>query len=208
MSIGKLGERIRERRRGLKKTLQEVADATGLSIGFMSQIERNLTVPSLSSLATVAEFLGVSIGDLTGHPAEPHPDTHRDERVPYALENGQVRYERLSSAFPGSTLHSVKFTMPCGYRSETVSHAGEELVFVLRGRINYRVAGKLYNLEEGDSLHFDAVTPHSIEAMPHPLGVAEVIWAGTLDIFDGDSHASNETQTISLSETEFFDLAS
>ncbi|WP_324658482.1 helix-turn-helix domain-containing protein [Burkholderia thailandensis] len=206
MSIGRLGERIRERRRGLKKTIQEVANGTGLSVGFISQIERNLTVPSLSSLATVAEFLDVSIGDLTGHPAGPHPDTHRSERVPYALENGQVRYERLSSTFPGSALHSVKFTMPCGYRSETVSHAGEELVFVLRGHIHYRVAGTLYSLGEGDSLHFDAATPHSIEAMPHPLGAAEVIWTGTLDIFDGEHHSSDEKQSISLSETEFHDL--
>jgi transcriptional regulator with XRE-family HTH domain len=125
--IGRLGERIRDRRRHLKKTIQAVADATGLSIGLMSQIERHLTVPSFSSLATVAEFLDASIGDLTGQPAVPHPDTYHDKCVRYALGDGLVRYERLSSVFPGSALHPVKFTMPYGYGSETVSHHGEEL---------------------------------------------------------------------------------
>ncbi|MCJ2121191.1 helix-turn-helix domain-containing protein [Methylobacterium sp. J-077] len=206
MVLGRLGERIRERRRDLKKTLQEVADASGLSVGFISQIERNLTVPSLSSLAMVAEVLDISIGDLTGQPAAPNPKTRQDNRTPYSLEAGQVRYERLSSVFPGSALHSVKFTMPCGYRSETVSHHGEELVFVIRGRIQYRVLKEVFVLDEGDSLHFDATKPHSIEAMPHEAGVAVVVWTGTLDIFDGETEASSVTAE-SLTGTEFRALA-
>lgn len=205
--IGRLGERLRKRRRELKWTLKDVAEASGLSLGFISQIERNLTIPSLSSLATIADVLGASIGDLTGQPAEPHPDTYHDKRVPYKLEDGQVQYERLSSVFTGSALHSVKFSMPSGYRSETVSHHGEEMVFVLRGRIQYKVDKDTFCLEEGDSLHFDAMTPHSIEAMPSELGFSEVIWTGTLDIFDGESHEVGETSTLAMSGTEFSDLA-
>lgn len=184
-------------------TLKDVAQASGLSIGFMSQIERNLTVPSLSSLATVAAVLKTSIAELAVQPSDPHPDTYGSKRVPYQLPDGRVRYERLSTVFPGSVLHSVKFMMPVGYRSETVSHAGEEMVFVLSGDIVYRVAQQRYELTAGDSLHFDAATPHSIEATGGPNGLAEVIWSGTLDIFGDHEVARSNGHASELRGTEF-----
>lgn len=204
----RLSERIRERRLFLGMTLKEVAQATGLSVGFMSQIERNLTVPSLSSLAMVAKALQTSIGDLVGQPiVSQAADTYHDKRKAYTVEQGRVRYERLSTVFRGSQIHSVKFTMPVGYHSETVSHEGEEMVFVIRGSIRYEVADKKYVLDEGDSLHFDAKIPHSIAALPHPYGAAEVIWTGTMDLFDGADRARSEKDSIELSGTEFYELA-
>jgi len=202
----RLGEQIRERRRALGKTLKDVAGATGLSVGFMSQIERNQTVPSLSSLGMVAKALQTTIGDLMGQPAQPQADTYHDKRQPYTLEEGRVSYERLSSVFRGSRLHSVKFKMPCGYQSETVSHEGEEMVYVLRGQIKYEVADKRYLLDEGDSLHFDAKIPHSIAALSHPLGFAEVIWTGTMDLFDGADRGAADSESIELIGTEFYEL--
>lgn len=207
MTLGHLGERLRLRRKLLGKSLKEVAEATGLSVGFISQIERNLAVPSLSSLATVAEALQVSIGALTGQSHNcSQPDTHHDQREVFSLPDGQVRYERLSSVFAASTLHSVKFSMPVGYRSETVSHHGEEFIYVLKGRILYRVEDREYPLAEGDSLHFDATLPHSLEALagagPEPL--AQVLWAGTLDIFEGEARSTGDAfDTPALSATEF-----
>ncbi|BBQ03589.1 transcriptional regulator (plasmid) [Burkholderia sp. SFA1] len=209
MTLGQLGERLRARRKMLGKSMKEIADATGLSVGFISQIERNLTVPSLVSLATVADVLGVSIGELTGQVAKASPDTHQADRETYSLPNGQVRYERLSSSFEGRVLRSVKFTMPVGYRSETVSHAGEEFVYVLSGTILYRVEQKEYPLGVGDSLHFDATKQHSIEALSGPEGFTEVLWAGTLEIFgDSELTATKESDVrFVLDETEFRELS-
>lgn len=204
--VERLGERMRERRKAIGKTLKDIADATNLSVGFISQIERNLTVPSLSSLATVANVLGVTVADLMGQRIQAAPDTYHDQRKPYRVESGGVFYERLSSVFRGSQLHSVKFTMPSGYKSETVSHAGEEMIFVLRGCIRYAVNEKRYVLEPGDSLHFDAKIPHSVESMPSELGFSEVIWTGTLDLFDGADSKPHESEPIELKGTEFFEL--
>ncbi len=206
MTIKRLGERIRERRRALGKTLKEVAGEADLSVAFISQIERDQTMPSLTSLAMIAKALAISVGELMGQPTHPQADTYHDKRPPYSIGEGRVRYERLSSVFRGSMLHSVKFDMPCGYKSETVSHEGEEMVYVLRGRIRYEVADRKYVLDEGDSLHFDAKIPHSISAMPHPYGAAEVIWTGTLDIFDGPDRSPTQNETIELQGTEFYDL--
>jgi hypothetical protein len=165
--IGRLGERNRDRGRHLKKTIQAVAaDATRLSIGLMLQIDRNLTVPSFSSLATVAEFLDASNGDLTRQPAIPHPDTYHDKRVRYALGDGLVRYERLSSVFPGSAIHSVKFTMPYGYGSETVSHHGEELAGISSSQPQESVA----LLSGRASMHDDSAGSRTGAGVPgHPF---------------------------------------
>jgi len=68
-----LGQRLRARRRELSLTLKEVADAAGLSVGFISQVERGLTVPSLSSLASIAGVLG---SHVTTFLAQPEGKTH------------------------------------------------------------------------------------------------------------------------------------
>jgi transcriptional regulator with XRE-family HTH domain len=203
MSFKRLGQQIRDRRKALGLTLNEVAQATDLSIGFLSQLERNLTSPSLSSLTVIAKVLKTSVGDLVGRPATPRADTHHETRQPYRVDGGGVKYERLSTVFRGSVLHSVKFTMPCGYKSEKVSHPGEEMVFVVHGRICYEVDEESYVLEEGDSLHFDAKIPHSIEALPHESGYADVIWTGTLDVFDGADRQGSDGPQIEMQGTEF-----
>jgi transcriptional regulator with XRE-family HTH domain len=203
MTFKRLGQQIRDRRKELELTLSEVAQATGLSVGFLSQLERNLTAPSLSSLTVVAKVLKTSVGDLVGRPVSPRADTHHETRQPYSVDGGGVKYERLSTVFRGSVLHSVKFTMPSGYKSEKVSHPGEEMVFVIHGRIRYEVDEESFLLEQGDSLHFDAKIPHSIEALSHESGCAEVIWTGTLDVFDGADRQGSDGRKIEMQGTEF-----
>jgi transcriptional regulator with XRE-family HTH domain len=179
-----LGKGIRERRRELKKTLKDIADATGFSIGFLSQVERNLTAPSLTSLAKIARELGVSIGELTGPAEEPHSVTYHDQRVPFTLQNGIAKYERLSSVFPGSLIHALKCIWPVGYHSEVNSHEGEDLFLVLHGTVCFTVAENKYVLAVGDSIHIDANVIHSVMVMPESNGAAEVLWCGTIDLFN------------------------
>ncbi len=182
MTHERIGERLRRYRRQSGKTLQQVAEEAGLSVGFLSQAERNLTGVSLSSLANIAKALGVTVSTLFEQPAQSAPDTHQGQRPNYAIEEEAQRYERLSTVFPGSTINAVKMTLPVGYRSEFVSHDGDEFVYVLVGEIQYTVAGRDYRLGPGDSLHFDAHQTHSLgNAGTSP---AEVISVGTLAIFD------------------------
>ncbi|AMP14204.1 MULTISPECIES: helix-turn-helix domain-containing protein [Collimonas] len=204
MDIPELGISIRTRRHAINKTLVELATETGLTAGFISQLERNLTSPSITSLVVIAKALGVSIGDLIQQPAQLQPDTYRGQRQPYSVASGRVKYERLSTVFPGSQVHSVKFTMPAGYKSEMVSHEGDEMIYVLSGRVGYTVGTDNYVLNVGDSLHFDANIPHSIESLPHENQVAEVIWVGTVSLFDGPQQPEPAVQKHLLRGTEFF----
>ncbi|MBI2381846.1 MAG: cupin domain-containing protein [Gammaproteobacteria bacterium] len=180
-----LGQRLRLARRAAKKTLQAVADQAGVSAGFLSQAERDLTGVSLSSLAGIARALGVPVSSLFEAPELARPDTHEGQRPRYAVDAGAAlvpAYERLSSQFPGSQINAVKMSLPPGYVSETVSHEGDELVYVLSGTVEYEVGGERFPLGAGDSLHFDGGKRHCLRnAGELP---AEVISVGTLALFD------------------------
>jgi transcriptional regulator with XRE-family HTH domain len=178
----RVGEGIRAIRRAKGMTLQQVAAQSGLSVGFMSQIERNLTGITLSSLVNVAKALGVPLSDLVTQPEQTGLDSHQGKRKVYSVEQVSLRYERLSTVFPGSCMHAVKITVPAGFTSESVSHAGEELIFMLTGQLEYIVKEKTYTLGPGDSLHFDAACSHRFSNIGK--GAAEVLWAGTLPLFE------------------------
>ena len=177
-----VGERIRDLRRGRKLTLEQLAAATGLTASFLSQMERNLTGVTLSSLVNIAKALGVPLKEIVAQPAQVSPDTHQGERQDYSVEAVSMHYERLSASFPGSRLHAMKIRVPAGYSSGLESHEGEELLYVLAGSLNYHVDHKTYHLGVGDSMHIDSHRPHRIS---NPgIAIAEVLWTSTFQVFD------------------------
>lgn len=175
-----LAKRLRERRKQLGLTLKEVADAAGLSVGFISQIERDITTPSLSSLVSVSRVLGVEVGEFL---SQPRGDvlTRHDKRAIYAIGGNTVSYERISSAFPGNVLRSVIIHEPPGHRGEPIAHDGEEMMFVLDGSITVELDGERNVLESGDSLHFPSSRTHS--TWNHTDHDATLLWVGTMDVF-------------------------
>lgn len=181
-----IGLRIRRLRRESKRTLLEVATEAKLSIGFLSQVERNLTGISISSLVNVAKALNVPLGVLLDQPRQEQPDSHQGSRESYSVGETSQRYERLSTTFDGSLINALKVQMTEGYCSEWVAHGGDEFVYILSGQIRYTVGRKDYLLSPGDSIHFDAHKQHRVENVGG--GPAELIVVGTLPLFD-DSHS-------------------
>lgn len=176
-----LGEKLRARRNQRKLTMQHVADEAGLSVGFISQVERNLTVPSLSSLASISKVLGSHISTFLEQPKSESDTTHHESRVSYTIGNNGLTYERLSASFSGSTLRSVLVHERPGNRDEPISHQGEELMLVLKGQLTVELDGKPSILNEGDSIHFDSQRTHSI--WNHTSEITTMMWCGTMDIF-------------------------
>ncbi|MBO6718505.1 MAG: helix-turn-helix transcriptional regulator [Rhizobiaceae bacterium] len=181
-----LGERLRERRRTLGLTLKEVAGGSGLSVGFISQIERGIAAPSLSSLVSVARVLGTEVSEFLAQPTGDVPITRHDQRSVYAVSPHSLTYERVSSSFPGNVLRSVIIHEPPGHRSEPISHEGEEMFYVLEGTVTVEVAGERTVLEAGDSLHFPSTKTHS--SWNHSDRPATILWVGTMDVFGDDRH--------------------
>ncbi|WP_323122748.1 helix-turn-helix domain-containing protein [Burkholderia alba] len=177
-----IGGRIRRLRRESKKTLLQVATDASLSVGFLSQVERNLTGISISSLVNVAKALNVPLGALLDQPRQDRPDSHQGSRESYAIRATEQRYERLSTSFSGSQLNAVKVQMMEGYCSEWVAHSGDEFAFILSGCVRYTVGRNEYQLGPGDSLHFDAHQRHRLANVGN--GPAELIAVNTLQLFD------------------------
>ncbi|MEM7302003.1 MAG: XRE family transcriptional regulator [Pseudomonadota bacterium] len=181
-----LAERLRARRKEIGLTMQQVADRAGLSVGFISQIERGIAAPSLSSLVSVSRVLGLHVSDFLAQPVADDPSTRHDKRPVYAVSENSVTYERLSSSFPGSTLRSVIIHEPPGHRAEPIAHEGEEMLFVLGGGVTVEVGGDLTVLAEGDSIHFPSTKVHS--TWNHTGEPATILWVGTMDVFGDQGH--------------------
>ena len=190
-----LGERLRQRRKALKLTLQEVADKAGFSVGFISQIERGITVPSLVSLVSVCRVLKVDVGSFFKQPRSEAPVTRRETRPVYglgAITGRDVTYERLSAAFPGNVLRSTIMHEPPGYRSEAMVHEGEEIFYIVKGSLTLELDGQVLILEEGDTAHFPSSRRHA--TWNHTDQPTTVFHTCTMDVF-GDGEPSGDPTT-------------
>jgi transcriptional regulator with XRE-family HTH domain len=177
----KVGALIRARRRQLHLTLQALGDVAEVSVGYLSQVERDHATPSLGTLAQIARALGVGIDYFIGSPSSEEALTRAGERRRFSLDGSSIIYERLGVDFPGNVLSSFIMTVPPGYRSETVSHEGEEILYVLDGAITQRLDDDEMIMSAGDSLHFRGNRPHSWSN--HTDKPAKLLWTGTLTLF-------------------------
>ncbi|WP_244557413.1 helix-turn-helix domain-containing protein [Devosia lucknowensis] len=176
-----MGALIRARRRQQQLTLVELGEAAHVSVGYLSQVERDHATPSLGTLAQIARALGVSIDYFVAAPATHNALTRDGERNRFSLDGSSIVYERIGADFPGNQLSSFLMTVPPGYRSETVSHEGEEILYVLEGAITQRLDGEDMLMRAGDSLHFRGNRPHSWSN--HTDQPARLLWTGTLALF-------------------------
>lgn len=183
---GHLGDALRARRKELKLSMQSVADQAGLSVGFISQVERGLTAPSLGSLASIAGVLSIPLKDVLDQPDSAGEMTRSDQRPVYSVPGAPKTYERLSTVFDHSRIHSVIVHEPPGHEDEPISHEGEEMFYILAGSITVEIEGEVTVLKTGDSLHFDSRRVHA--TWNHTDEPASILWCGTLDVF-GDAPA-------------------
>lgn len=176
-----LGQKIRKRRRAIDKTLQQVAEEVGLSIGFLSQIERGVSTPSLSSLCNIAEALGTTIEMFVQPPRRSGVVTRQGERETFSLGDANRVYELMGRGFPGAKLNSCLVHRPPGHVSEVMQNSGEEFVFILEGSVLYEVEGERHVLNKGDSIHFRSDHPHRSATVGDETAVE--LWVGTLPLF-------------------------
>jgi transcriptional regulator with XRE-family HTH domain len=171
------GQRIRDLRRRAGLTLQALSDQAGISVGFLSQVERDKGTPSLGTLAQLASALGVHIEYFIATPRATDSITREQERDRFAVADSSLQYERLSTDLPGGTLTSLMIHIPVGYSSELTSHAGEELIVLLEGTVRQTLGDSTFVLNTGDTLHFMGDTPHSFANIGDEP--ASMVWTGT-----------------------------
>ncbi|WP_027834669.1 cupin domain-containing protein [Maritalea myrionectae] len=176
-----VGGLIREQRRRMKLTLTQLGERAGVSAGYLSQVERENAVPSLATLGQIALALGLEIEHFVSMPKATNAITRKSTRPKFHIGDSSVVYEKLAVEHPANELSSLILTIPPGYQSEVASHEGEEIIYMLEGRIEQTVADACYELGVGDSLHYRGGLPHS---WSNPFDeTAKIIWTGTLTLF-------------------------
>jgi len=158
-----LGRKIRDLRLRRGMTVQRLADESHLSKGFISQVENNRTSPSLATLQDLAAALRTSVSYLVADD-EPTPHVVRaNERPLLDIGDETVRVEVLS-ALPRRNLDLLLLELPTAGTGEGRPHSydGEECVLCLEGHVVLHQGDGAYELEPGDSCHYDGRTPHTL----------------------------------------------
>jgi transcriptional regulator with XRE-family HTH domain len=178
-----LGARLRARRKAIGKTMQQVADEANLTIGFISQIERGISSPSLASLYNVAKALDASVDMFVSQaPSRSHSVvTHAGERPTFKVDGTSRYYEFLERGFADAKLNACLSHVPPGHASEMMSHEGEDFVYLVSGTMLYEVDGVQYDLKAGDTLHFDSRKPHRGTNIGADTAIE--LWVGTMRLF-------------------------
>lgn len=159
-----IGGRIRELRKAQGRTLQNVASAVGISVSYLSQIERDVSRLPIGMLKRIADELGVHMNWFF-HPGQRGPDDERGVIVRAGNRRnltftGLGITEELLSPHLGGPLELLISTIHPGADSEFYSHDGDEAGLVVQGRLQLWVGGRHFELESGDSFAFTSSEPH------------------------------------------------
>lgn len=169
-----IGSRLRAARQNQRLTIEHVAAATGLTKGFLSRVERDLTSPSVASLVTVCQVLSLSIGELFAA-----PDIHLTRRGegPRISLGGEGIVERLLTPRSERRLQILGAVIGPYGRGESELYAVDcdvDVLHVISGALTLRMTRESFDLEAGDTLSFPGREPHSWEN--HSAEPAEVLW--------------------------------
>jgi transcriptional regulator with XRE-family HTH domain len=164
-----VASRIRALRRLQNRTLKDVAERCGFTISLLSKIESGKTAPPLATLSKIADALGVSLSELLDEKKGANsvftPAQKLREKPPTQTSKG-YSFHLLAAERGEKAMQPFLFEARQGeIASGPMSHAGEEFVYVLEGRMNYRVGSVTYTLEAGDSLYFNAEEDHDLEPL-------------------------------------------
>jgi transcriptional regulator with XRE-family HTH domain len=147
-------------------TLDELSERSGLSKPFLSRLEAGDRQPSIAAVLTLAKVFGVSIGSLFDSPAPRQACVVvRADEAPVRQGDG-LTYRALSSVGRFANLQPIRITVSHNRKGdERYQHEGEEWLHLLSGRLRVQVADETYELERGDSAHFDSRQPHRLTAL-------------------------------------------
>lgn len=162
-----LGRRLRERRLAQGLTLESLAAKAGFDKGYLSRIENGKKVPPIATLSRLAAALNTDISRFLSRTRRATRKgvsvVRHSEKRPTVLGGSAFGYDyfALSDATEAHALQPFLFSFPAEVDKFTFfQHDGEELLYVLTGRIEWQVGMEKYVLEAGDAIHFDSRMPH------------------------------------------------
>lgn len=187
MKALKIGTKVRELRIKHKYTLKDLESKTGLSKPFLSQIENNHVVPPIATLLKLARALDVGLGYFFQDEAttEKISITRKHERIrvkrrPHrGKEDVSYIYESLETRKQDKHMEPfyVEFPLISVEEMNFTTHEGEEFLYILEGKVEFRTVDRVEILEEGDSIYYDSSISHGLRGIgDKPASAVAVIW--------------------------------
>lgn len=173
-----IGEKIKSLRIQNSLTQEELADRSELTKGFISQLERDLTSPSIATLVDILEGLGTNLKDFFNE--------NIDEKIVFSkedafeTENDELKYT-LKWIIPNAQKNMMEPILieidPDGRTKEDSPHEGEEFGYVINGNIFINIGSKKHRVRKGESFYYKANSDHYISN--EGKTTAKIIWVST-----------------------------
>jgi transcriptional regulator with XRE-family HTH domain len=159
-----IGRQIRRVRLSQGRTLAEVGAAAGVTRSLMSKIETGKTRPPVATLTRIAAALGASVAGMIDEGRARGAVYRPAGRAALTPTEKGYAFESLAAGRAANRMEPYLFEARRGaVRASPLQHGGDQWVYVLRGRMRYRVGEVTYRLGPGDSLYFDAAEEHDFE---------------------------------------------
>jgi DNA-binding transcriptional MerR regulator/quercetin dioxygenase-like cupin family protein len=157
-NAGAIGAHLRQLRSRRRLSLAQVAQEVGISVGFLSALERSQMSGSVGTLRKLARFYKTNILDFFDASESSSRQVRPAERKVLKAGEG-VRMELLAWGNTIMEPHLFRVAPEAG-SGEAYAHEGEEFIYVLRGDLEIKVEDAEYRLKPGDSFYFESATPH------------------------------------------------
>jgi transcriptional regulator with XRE-family HTH domain len=184
-----IGAYLKHARLNQQRSLRQLAEEVGCSESFLSKVENDKIRPSLSMLHKIVSALGVSIGKLFA--ADKTADSHvivvraEDRPILKTYQRGASKGITLESLVPTSiailleaNIHRIT---PGGSSRGVIQHQGEEMGFVLEGKIELNVEGRKFVVNAGDTFFFRSHLKHGYRNIGYDE--AQILWVNTPQSF-------------------------
>ena len=171
-----IGAKLKELRILKGLTQEELADRAELSKGFISQLERDLTSPSIATLMDILQCLGTTIGEFFNETPEEQivfgkndyftkEDTELKNEIKWIIPNAQKNIME--------PIHLV--LSPGGFTYPDTPHEGEEFGYVLQGSISIHLGNRTYKAKKGESFYYTSDKTHYLSSRSG----ASIIWVSS-----------------------------
>ena len=171
-----IGNKLKELRVLKGLTQEELADRSELSKGFISQLERNLTSPSITTLMDILQCLGTSIGEFFNEAP--------DEQIVFGKQDYFVKVDteyknEIKWIIPNAqknTMEPIYLTLEAGGSTcPDTPHEGEEFGYILQGTVSIHLGNKTYKAKKGESFYYTAAKTHFLSSK----NGATLIWVSS-----------------------------
>lgn len=172
-----IGNRIRELRNTQGLTQEELADRAELTKGFISQLERDMTSPSIATLEDILQCLGTTLGDFFSEETKEEQIVFTEED--YFEKEDREYGNRIDWIIPNAQkniMEPIRLTLlENGSTYPDNPHEGEEFGYVLSGNVDIHIGRKTFHAREGESFYYTADKPHSLSSKEG----AQILWVAS-----------------------------